>query len=50
MAFSPDSILPDDVPWLKLVVSFTVLVYTLHTYLDIRQLKVSRCDFCVMFA
>ena len=35
------SILSDDVPWLKLVVAFSILVYTLHTYLDIRQLKVS---------
>ncbi|CAK0780161.1 hypothetical protein CVIRNUC_004953 [Coccomyxa viridis] len=36
------SILSDDVPWLKLVVAFSILVYTLHTYLDIRQLKAIR--------
>ena len=41
MTFAADSILSDDVPWLKLVVSFSVMVYTLHTYLDFRQLKVS---------
>ncbi len=41
MTFSAESILPDDVPWLKLVVSFSVIVYTLHTYLDVRQLRVS---------
>lgn len=42
MTFSADDIIPDNIPWLKLVVSFSVLVYTLHTYLDIRQLKVRR--------
>lgn len=41
MTVATDSILPDDVPWLKLVVSFSVIVYTLHTYLDVRQLRVS---------
>ena len=41
MTFSADSFLSDDVPWLKLVVSFSVIVYTLHTYLDVRQLRVS---------
>ena len=41
MTVSGESILSDDVPWLKLVVAFSVLVYTLHTYLDIRQLKVN---------
>ena len=34
---------PDMVfPYLQLVIQFTLSVYTLHTYLDIRQLKVHR--------
>ncbi len=40
MTFVAEDIISNDIPWLKLVVSFSILVYTLHTYLDIRQLKV----------
>jgi STE24 endopeptidase len=35
------SALPDEgVPYLQLLLGFTVLVYVFHTYLDVRQLKV----------
>ena len=29
-----------DPPYLQSVITFSVLVYTLHTYLDVRQLRV----------